>query len=82
MQGYRVTIAANGRMVLPAHLRERLNVAEGGMIIIHEEEGRLVIESADDAVRRAQAIVRRHAPHVASVVDELLAERRAEAERG
>ena len=57
-------------------------VAEGGVIIIHEEDGRLVVESADDAVRRAQAIVRRHAPHAAGVVDELLAERRAEAERG
>lgn len=79
MEHYRVQIAANGRMVLPAGLRQRLHVEGGGLLIIREDEGHLVLESVDDAVRRAQALVRRYAPAAKGVADELLAERRAEA---
>jgi len=53
MEHYRVQIAANGRMVLPATLRQQLHVEGGGLLIIREDEGRLVLESVDDAVRRA-----------------------------
>lgn len=79
MKHHRVSISANGRMVLPVRLRERLHVEGGGLLIIREEEGRLVLESVDDAVRRAQALVRRYAPTAKGTTDELLAERRAEA---
>lgn len=68
-------------MVLPARLRERLHVESGGLLIIREDEGRIVLESVDDAVRRAQALVRRYAPAAKGATDELLAERRAEAAR-
>lgn len=81
MEHYRVQVAANGRMVLPASLRQQLHVEGGGLLIIREDEGRLVLESVDDAVRRAQALVRRYAPEAQGVTDELLAERRAEAAR-
>jgi len=81
MEHYRVQIAANGRMVLPAGLRQQLHVEGGGLLIIREDEGRLVLESVDDAVCRAQALVRRYAPEAQGVTDELLAERRADAAR-
>jgi antitoxin PrlF len=81
MEHYRVQIAANGRMVLPAGLRQQLHVEGGGLLIIREDEGRLVLESVEDAVRRAQALVRRYAPEAQGVTDELLAERRADAAR-
>ena len=75
-----ISVAENGRVVLPAALRRRLNVLRGGTIVIREEEGRLLLESIDDAIGRAQALIRRFAPDVTGVVDEFLAERRAEAE--
>lgn len=81
MEHYRVQIAANGRMVLPVGLRQQLHVEGGGLLIIREDEGRLVLESVDDAVRRAQALVRRYAPEAKNVADELLAERRSDAAR-
>ena len=81
MEHYRVSISANGRMVLPARLREQLHVEGGGLLIIREDEGRLVLESVDEAVRRAQDLVRRYAPDAQGVTDELLAERRDEATR-
>jgi len=40
-------------MVLPAGLRQQLHVEGGSLLIIREDEGRLVLESVDDAVRRA-----------------------------
>lgn len=81
MEHYRISISANGRMVLPAGLRQQLHVEGGGLLVIREDEGRLVLESVDDAVRRAQALVRRYAPAAQGVADELLAERRADATR-
>lgn len=81
MEHYRVSVSSNGRMVLPARLREQLHIQGGGLLIIREDEGRLVLESVDDAVRRAQALVRHYAPNARDVTDELLAERRAETAR-
>lgn len=76
-----VSVAENGRVVLPLVLRRRLNVVRGGTVVIREEEGRVLLESVDDAIARAQALVRQFAPGATGVVDELLSERRAEAER-
>ena len=76
-----VSVAENGRVVLPAVLRRRLNVLRGGTIVIREEDGRLLLESVDDAIGRAQALIRKFAPDVTGVVDEFLSERRVEAER-
>jgi AbrB family looped-hinge helix DNA binding protein len=81
MEHYRVSISANGRMVLPASLRQQLHVEGGGLLIIREDEGRLVLESVDDAVRRAQDLVRQYASDAQGVTDEFLAERRADAAR-
>ena len=81
MEHYRVSISANGRMVLPAGLRKQLKVEGGGLLVIRQDEGRLVLESVDDAVRRAQALVRRYAPAAHDVTNELLPERRADAAR-
>jgi bifunctional DNA-binding transcriptional regulator/antitoxin component of YhaV-PrlF toxin-antitoxin module len=79
MEHFRVQVASNGRMVLPMSLRQQLHVERGGLLIIRTDEDRLVLESVDDAVRRAQALVRQYAPHAENVANELLAERRADA---
>ena len=75
MRHYRVQIAATAGMALPASLREQLNVEGGGLLVIRGNEGRLVLESLDGAVRRAQALVRRYAQNARGVTDELLTER-------
>ena len=54
-----VSVAENGRLVMPVELRRRLNIAKGGTIVIREEDGRLLLESLDDAIGRAQARVAR-----------------------
>lgn len=66
-------------MVLPLCLRQQLHIEGGGLLIIRTDKDRLVLESVDDAVRRAQALVRHYAPTAAGVANALLAERRADA---
>ena len=79
MDTCKIQIASNGRMVLPVALRQRLHVEKGGLLLVRDEDGKLLLESVDDAVRRAQALVRRYAPRAEGVTEELLAERRTEA---
>lgn len=81
MTQFQITVAPDGTLVLPPDLRRHLQVEMGGHVLIHEEDGRVILESAGSAVSRAQAIVRRYAPDARNVVDEFLAERRADAAR-
>ena len=47
MEDVTVSVAENGRLVLPVALRRRLNIARGGAVVIREEDGRLLLESLD-----------------------------------
>ena len=44
------------------------------------EEGSLVLETREQGLRRARALVRKYIPEGVSLSDELIAERRLEAE--
>ncbi len=81
MGHYRIVVSGDGRMVLPDGLRQHLHLEEGGLLLVREDDGRLVLESVDDAVSRAQALVRRYAPATRDVTDSFLAERRADGAR-
>ena len=68
-------------MVLPAELRAVLGFVEGSAVVAHiEGEGRLVIESPE-AIQRALLQEWSEVAGEVSLVDELLAERRAAAAR-
>ncbi|HKM61332.1 MAG TPA: AbrB/MazE/SpoVT family DNA-binding domain-containing protein [Acidisphaera sp.] len=81
MGHHRIPVSSEGALVLPEELRQQLHLQCGGVLIAHNENGRLVLESAEDRVSRAQAIIRQYATNTVGVVDELIAERRAEAAR-
>jgi AbrB family looped-hinge helix DNA binding protein len=74
-----VTINSQGRVVLPAHLRRELGLTPGSVLIAYVEDGRIVLETRLNALRRVQAYVSSRVPAGVSLVDELIAERRAEA---
>jgi len=76
-----LTVAANGRIVIPAEIRAALGVKDGGKLIARVENGALVLESIHTAVARAQAMVRKYVPAGTNLVDEFIAERHAEAAR-
>ncbi|MBO0722151.1 MAG: AbrB/MazE/SpoVT family DNA-binding domain-containing protein [Blastocatellia bacterium] len=74
-------IAGGGRLVIPAEYRRALRLKAGDEVIIRLEDGELRILTRAEAVKRAQVIVQRHVKKGRSLVDELIAERRAEAKR-
>ncbi len=78
----RLVLGKSGRLDLSPALLDILGVAAGDVCIaIPEGEGVIMLMSSDTAIRQAQAIIRRFVPPGVSLVDELLADRRAEAER-
>jgi AbrB family looped-hinge helix DNA binding protein len=75
-----VTVGPQGRVVVPAPLRRRLGIEPGDVLVARAEDDRLVLERRAailERIRRRLAVVPAHI----SMVEELIAERRAEAER-
>nr|WP_298961838.1 AbrB/MazE/SpoVT family DNA-binding domain-containing protein [uncultured Methylobacterium sp.] len=76
-----VQVAENGRMNLPAEMRRGLGLSGGGRVILTQDEDGIRITTADQALKRIRALAAPFAQGRSSVVDEFLAERRAEAAR-
>ena len=70
-----------GRMLIPAKFRKSLKLTTGSEVILVVNDGILEVHSIENAIREAQAIVRRHVPAGRSLVDELINERRQESAR-
>ncbi|MGH8564988.1 MAG: AbrB/MazE/SpoVT family DNA-binding domain-containing protein [Gammaproteobacteria bacterium] len=68
-----------GRVVLPAELRRALGLSEGDEVILRLTDQELHLITPRQAVKKAQALVRRYVPDSVRLVDELIAERRREA---
>ncbi len=79
MPDIRTRVAEGGRIVLPAEYRRALGLRVGDEVILHLENGAVRILTPQEAIRRAQALVRRNVPQDRSLADELIAERRAAA---
>lgn len=79
----RVKMDAAGRIVVPKALRDALGMPNGGDLTLSVEDGALRGLTRMAALRRLQDDLRKRRPpdDVGSVVDELLADRRAEVER-
>lgn len=72
---------ASGRIVLPRDLRERLELAAGDELVVIEDHDSCRIATARQALAEAQAYFKELVPADVSLVESLLAERRAEAAR-
>ena len=77
----RLQIGAGGRVVIPSEMRAAINVGEGDFLYAHVDDGVLVVHPPKTSVAKARAIVRKYVPEGVSLADELIADRRAEAER-
>lgn len=79
-----VSVAADGRVTIPAQLRHAAGIESGSNLVAYLERGRVVLEDRDHLLRRVQdeAITLAVAGgHTDSAVDSLIADRRAEADR-
>lgn len=77
----RARINENGRVVIPAAFRKALGINPGDELVFCLEDDELRITTIKQRIARAQRMVRKHVKAGVSLVDELLAERRAEARR-
>jgi hypothetical protein len=77
----RVRVEADGYVLLPKEFYRALGLKESEPFVAALEHDSIRLMSVPVAVKRAQAIVRRFVPVGVSLVDELIAERRAEAKR-
>lgn len=62
-------------------MRRELGIGTGDTVLVDVEDGELRVRSLAKAIARAQAILRRHVPAGVSLADELIADRRREADR-
>jgi bifunctional DNA-binding transcriptional regulator/antitoxin component of YhaV-PrlF toxin-antitoxin module len=76
-----LNVTEDGRIIIPAQALAELGVNAGASVSASVVEGEVVVDTLAAVIRRAQAAVRRHVPEGVSLVDELIAERRAEAAR-
>ena len=73
-----VILGAQGRLVVPAAARKQLGLTAGDELVLHTEDGRLVLERREDAGRRLRGLYA--SPAVRGSVEELLQDRRRAAE--
>lgn len=77
----KLRLGPDGRVLIPAPFREALGLGEGDTLIAAIVDGELRLLTIAAALRRAQAIVKQFAPEGVSLADELIEDRRQEAER-
>ncbi|MDY7524319.1 AbrB/MazE/SpoVT family DNA-binding domain-containing protein [Sphingomonas sp. 10B4] len=72
-----VNITPNGRMSLPADIRKRLGLTDGGAVYLDETPDGVVLRTAAQAVARAQALAKQFTGGNSDAsVDAFLARRR------
>jgi AbrB family looped-hinge helix DNA binding protein len=81
MGAVRTRIAKGGRVVIPAEFRKELGLETGDEVILRLVDREVRIRTRREAIKEAQAIVRRHVKDGRSLVAELGQERRKEAKR-
>jgi AbrB family looped-hinge helix DNA binding protein len=74
-------INENGRIVIPAEIRQKLGLNPGDTLYLTVEGDTLKIESHQMRIRRVQESLRRLIPPDRVLSEELIAERREEARR-
>jgi AbrB family looped-hinge helix DNA binding protein len=74
-----VIITPNGRMSLPADIRKRLGLANGGALLIEETADGVILRTVEQSIAHAQALARQYtADKPEASVDAFLANRRTE----
>lgn len=74
-------INENGRIVIPAEIRQKMGIKPGDTLYLTAEGDDLWIESHRARIRRVQESLRRFIPPDRLLSDELIADRREEARR-
>ena len=79
----KMKMSEGGRVVIPAEIRKQMGLKEGDTVLWELVDGGARMTTRLEQLRRAQEIFQKYVPKEdgRSLADELIAERRAEAER-
>jgi len=81
MSVQRGKLVSGGRLQLPAELRRALSLTDGDTVLMEVVDGEIHVRPLRDAVARVQTRLRAFVPADVSLSDELIADRRAAADR-
>ena len=70
-------VAPDGRLLIPADMREAMQLGDGGHVVVSVEAGELHVLAQLVSIRQVQERMRKYKKPGESVVDQFLAERRA-----
>jgi AbrB family looped-hinge helix DNA binding protein len=76
-----LTVNEQGRVTIPAQIRRAAGIEPGAPLVVYVEDGRVVLETREQLAARLRRDVAAAWTGEGSVVDELIADRRAEAAR-
>jgi len=78
MSSLTAQVSAGGRIVIPAEIRRKMGIHSGDQVILSYHDGELHIATRKQRLQQAKDIVKASAGNI-SLVEELVKERRAEA---
>ena len=78
---FHTTLGGDGRVVIPAPVRKELGLHPGDNLVVESDGQSLLLRSADQVLRETQDYFRQFVAPGTSPVDELIADRRADAVR-
>lgn len=76
-----IDVSDDSGMILPLEMRDTLGLAEGGKVVLIQDENGIRITTQDRIVERVRALAAPYLSGHGSIADEFIAERRAEAAR-
>jgi AbrB family looped-hinge helix DNA binding protein len=76
-----LVVNQQGRVTIPAQIRREAGIEAGTPLVVYVEDGRVVIETREQLGQRIRREIAQSWTGEGSVVDELIADRRAEAAR-
>lgn len=81
MNAQRGKIVSGGRLIVPAEYRRLMGLADGDTVVMELDGDELRVRPLSSALRRVRERLRPYIVEGVSVSDELIADRRAAAER-
>jgi bifunctional DNA-binding transcriptional regulator/antitoxin component of YhaV-PrlF toxin-antitoxin module len=81
MTAQRGKIVSGGRLIVPAEYRRLMGLTDGDTVVMELDGDEMRIRPLRSALRRVQERLRPYIPEGVSLSDELIADRRAAADR-
>ena len=81
MNAERGQLVSGGRLQIPARVRRELGLKDGDAVRMEIVDGELRVRPFRDVLAEIRQRLRQYVPEGVSLADELIADRRAEAER-